>query len=184
MIIGLTGKNGSGKGAVADYLKSKGYEHYSLSDVLRDEARARGLEISRDNLYAIGNELRSALGAGVLAKKVLVKLHGQSNIILDSIRHPAEVEVLRTLKNFKLIVVQASPEVRFERMCQRARENDPTDFKSFLALEEKESQSQTASDQQLDKTLKQADIVIKNDSSLETLNEQVEEFLQEFSPRN
>lgn len=179
MIIGLTGKNGSGKGAVADYLKSKGYQHYSLSDVLRDEARARGLEISRDNLYAIGNELRSQFGAGVLAKKVIEKIHGQTNIILDSIRHPAEVEALRTLENFKLIVVQASPNVRFERMCQRARENDPTDFESFLALEEKESQSQKASDQQLDETLKQADVFIQNDSSLEALNEQVDQFLQE-----
>ena len=123
--------------------------------------------------------MRAEFGAGVLAKKVIEKIHGQTNVILDSIRHPSEVEVLRSLQNFKLIVVQASAKIRFERMSQRARENDPTDFESFLALEEKESQSQNASDQQLDETLKQADVFIQNDSSLEALQEQVDEFLHE-----
>lgn len=38
-LIGLIGPNASGKGEVADYLKKKGYQVYSLSDVLREEAK-------------------------------------------------------------------------------------------------------------------------------------------------
>ena len=66
MIIGLTGKNASGKGEVANYLKTKGFVYYSLSDVLREEATKRGLEHTRDNLINLGNELRKKYGANYL----------------------------------------------------------------------------------------------------------------------
>jgi len=37
MIIGLTGKNASGKGEIARFLQERGFTFMSLSDVLRDE---------------------------------------------------------------------------------------------------------------------------------------------------
>jgi dephospho-CoA kinase len=48
MIIGLTGKNGSGKTEVSEYLKNRGFEYHSLSDEIRNEIRRRGLEITRE----------------------------------------------------------------------------------------------------------------------------------------
>ena len=71
MIIGLTGKNASGKGEVADYLKTKGFVYYSLSDELREEATKRNIEPSRDNLTNLGNELRKKHGPNYLAQKIL-----------------------------------------------------------------------------------------------------------------
>ena len=53
MIIGLTGKNGSGKGEAASFLKERGFHYYSLSDALREEAGKRNLEICRDSLVAL-----------------------------------------------------------------------------------------------------------------------------------
>ncbi len=50
MIIGLTGKNASGKGEVAQYLKTRGFTFYSLSDVLREELKRKKKVISRNNL--------------------------------------------------------------------------------------------------------------------------------------
>ncbi|MCJ7582348.1 MAG: AAA family ATPase, partial [Candidatus Aminicenantes bacterium] len=58
-IIGLTGTNGSGKGAAAEYFISKGYAFFSLSDVIREELKKDGCEPTRDNLIRKGNELRS-----------------------------------------------------------------------------------------------------------------------------
>ncbi|MCX5687163.1 MAG: AAA family ATPase, partial [Candidatus Omnitrophica bacterium] len=74
MIIGLTGANASGKGEVASYLKSKSFEYYSLSDILREEAKARGIESSRENLIRLGNELRERNGPSVLADFVIKKI--------------------------------------------------------------------------------------------------------------
>ena len=62
MIIGLSGKNASGKGVVAEFLKSKGFYFFSLSDVIREEIRERGEEITRQRLIEVGNELRSKHG--------------------------------------------------------------------------------------------------------------------------
>ncbi|MBI2338979.1 MAG: AAA family ATPase, partial [Deltaproteobacteria bacterium] len=69
MIIGLTGKNGSGKGEVAKLLTSSGFIYYSLSDVLRDELKKQGKEVTRENLIEIGNRLRTEGGPSVLADR-------------------------------------------------------------------------------------------------------------------
>lgn len=48
MIIGITGTFAAGKDTVADYLKEKGFEHFSLGEELTDIANERGLAVSRD----------------------------------------------------------------------------------------------------------------------------------------
>jgi len=57
MLIGLTGRNASGKGEVAKYLQKKSFYYYSLSNVIRDEIRLRGEEPTRDRLIIVGNQL-------------------------------------------------------------------------------------------------------------------------------
>ena len=42
----------------ADYLQSKGWQHISLSDMIRAEIRNRKEEINLPNLIRVGNELR------------------------------------------------------------------------------------------------------------------------------
>ena len=113
MIIGLTGKNGAGKGEVARFLKESGYEYHSLSDILREELAARGQKVTREVLIGIGNELRAAYGAGVLAERTIGKLSAEAHAVVDSIRNPFEVEALRRRKNFSLIAVDADPKIRF-----------------------------------------------------------------------
>lgn len=179
MIIGLTGKNGSGKGEAAAYLKKLGYAYHSLSDALRSEAANLGLECTRDHLYELGNQMREAEGAGVLAKRIVKEIEPEKNTIVDSIRHPDEVAVLRKLDNFYLIVVDAPAEIRFERMKHRAREKDPQSLEAFLDLEAKESQSDNPSDQQLQKTLDCGDAVVRNEGALENLYNQIDLFLQD-----
>src|SRR5689334_3930907 len=122
MLIGLTGRNASGKGEVAKYLGTKSFYYCSLSDVIRDEVRSRGESLTRENMIETGNELRQKFGAGVLAHRILQKVEDDKHYIIDSIRNPAEVEALRATKNFKLVRVTAPLEVRFERLRNRARE--------------------------------------------------------------
>jgi dCMP deaminase len=81
MIIGLTGKNGSGKGEVAHFLTQSGFAYHSLSDVLRDELARRKKKVTRRYLVEMGNQLRRAHGAGVLAKKILARLEVDRNYV-------------------------------------------------------------------------------------------------------
>ena len=123
MIIGLTGKNAAGKGELAEYLKSKGFVYFSLSDALRDEATKQGLDHSRDVLIKLGTEMREKLGNGILASKINETIAELKNkdIVVDSIRNPGEIEELRKNNNFILIGVHTDSKIRFERLCEEFR---------------------------------------------------------------
>ncbi len=173
MIIGLTGKNGSGKGEVARFLKERGFEYYSLSDVLRDELKKKKKPVTRDNLITTGNKLRQTHGPDILAKRILEKIEIDRNYVIDSVRHPAEAQALKSRDRFALLNVTASAEARFKRLKKRRREHDPKTLKEFLKLEQLEAKSKVKSDQQLDQTLKLADYEIDNSSSLEDLHQAI-----------
>jgi len=175
MIIGLTGRNASGKGAAADFLRSKGFTFYSLSDVIRDEVRQSGLELTRDNLIAVGRRLRAEKGTGILAEQILHGLESGQNYVVDSFRHPDEVMVFRARPDFSLVAIRASAATRFQRLKQRARESDPDTMEEFLALEEKEASSAVREGQNLTATEELADFVVDNDSSLEILHQHLSE---------
>ncbi len=183
MIIGLTGKNGAGKGEVAKYLQERGFHYYSLSDVLRETAQKEGKEITRDNLVALGNRLRGEKGAGVLAEGIFSRLDPEKNYVIDSVRHPSEVAVLRRRKDFYLIQIKAPQRLRFERLKIRARERDPRTFEEFVALEEREASSAESADQQLDKAIALADFTLDNAAPLKMLQDQARELLLSLSKK-
>jgi dephospho-CoA kinase len=173
-LVGLTGTNGAGKGEAAAYLGRKGYSYLSLSDVLREELAARGLAASRDNLIAVGNELRARFGADVLARRTMDKVRGPA--VIDSIRNPREVECLRRQEGFILIAVDAPIEVRFARTRARGRDESAATLEEFRAKEEIEmAGSETG--QQLARCIELADRRVVNDGTLEELWRKVEECL-------
>lgn len=179
MIIGITGKNGCGKGEVAGFLMESGYEYHSLSDLLRDELLSRGKETSRENLIAIGNEFRAAHGAGALAELVLQRIGIDAHAVVDSIRNPFEVEVLRRRrKDFHLLSIEASPEIRFKRTLLRDREGDPKTYEEFLDVEAREASTSDPTTQQMDRTAEMADAVVYNNGTVEDLREQVRQVVQ------
>lgn len=184
MIIGLTGKNGAGKGEVANILKESGYIYHSLSDAIRDEITKQGNPITREKLIETGNFLRKKGGPSVLADKTLDKLDPEKNYIIDSIRNPAEVISLKRRSDFTLLCVEADEKVRFERIKSRNRENDPVTFQEFVKLEKQELASLDPDKQQLQKTIELADHQVKNDSSLDELKLLVLDLLKTLSKKN
>ena len=173
MIIGLTGKNGSGKGEVARFLRERGFEYLSLSDVIRRELVKRKKRLTRENLVAQGNELRKKFGPDVLAKRTVEQMEMEKNYVVDSIRHPAEAKALKAHNGFALLNVTAPPKVRFERLRARGRENDPRTFGEFKKLERTEGGSSVRSDQQLDRTIGLADYSVRNAGTLKELEDEV-----------
>ncbi|HUV13418.1 MAG TPA: deaminase [Acidobacteriota bacterium] len=173
MILGLTGRNASGKGEAAEFLKSKGFFYYSLSDVIREEIKRRELELTRENLILTGRELRSRFGNGYLAKQILERIDSDKNYVVDSIRHPDEVATFRGLPRFYLLAITATPEVRFDRIKQRGRESDPTELEEFIRLEQREAVRKTDEGQDLDGTEAEADFTVENNDELADLKDKV-----------
>lgn len=177
MIIGLTGTNGAGKTEVSQYLVSRGFAYHSLSDEIREEVKKRGREITREVLTAVGNELRNRFGAGVLAERILVQLGHDRNYVIDSVRNPTEVEVLRRRKGFVLLAVDAKQAVRFERSKLRGREGAARTLEQFIQEEQRELQSEDPASQQLVATRQMADVVVNNDGTMEELQHRLDEML-------
>lgn len=178
MIIGLTGENCAGKGTVAEYLKSKGFLYRSLSDVLREELKAEGKELTRENLIEKGNSLRSEHGPAALAKKTVERLEPGKDYIIDSIRNAAEAQEIKSLPNSTLVYVCAPPETRFERMKARGRENDPQSFEEFQVLEAREMRNEDKSKQSLVEAFVLADSKIENDGTIEELHKKIDVLLK------
>lgn len=181
LVIGITGRNCAGKDSVAETLADRGFERYSLSDVLREELRARGEEITRPALIAVGNELRETEGPGVLARRVQ-DLMQTDRVALVSVRNPFEVECLRKLPRFVLLGVEAPVEVRYERERARGRESAPESLDVFRQLEDRENTSNPHA-QQLDATMALADHVLVNDSTLEAFEARVTQLLESLDDR-
>ena len=179
-IIGLTGRNASGKGTVASFLKESSFVYHSLSDTLRDELKRRNLEESRDNLIMIGNSLREEGGPGILADLMISNLTSLENHIVDSIRNPLEVKSLRreyVNHNFSLISVDARPEIRYERLKQRNRAGDSSSWEEFLAQEKLEERSSDPNKQQIFETINEADYHIDNSGSLSELKNKIRKII-------
>jgi|YelNatPaOPRAMG01_1025707.scaffolds.fasta_scaffold02780_7 dCMP deaminase len=183
LVIGLTGENCAGKSTVADYLKKKGFYFLSLSDILREELKAEGKALTRENLINKGNDLRAKFGPAILAKKTIAKIEKAKdrNYVIDSIRTPGEVEELKKLPNFFLLYITAPPDVRFERIKRRDREEDPKTFEAFLEIEKLEMENAEKTKQNLKATFALADKKIENIGSLSLLYEQVDAALAGLS---
>ena len=174
MLIGLTGRNASGKSTVVNWFSNKGLETSSCSDSIRAWLAEQNIEPTRDALIEGGRELRRKGGAGILAEMLLEILEGKDAVI-DSIRTPGEVKALRKRDDFILIEVRANIESRWERLQRRARAGDPLDKETFIKQEKAEEVARDEAGQALNATAELADIVILNDGTEQELLSDLEE---------
>ncbi|MFP8875846.1 MAG: AAA family ATPase, partial [Myxococcota bacterium] len=179
MILGLSGTNGSGKGEVLRYLEARSFYPLSLSDVIREQLQAEGVKETRERMIETGNAIRAALGAGGLAVRVAERISSDRNYVIDSIRHPEEVAVLRSRSNhFTLLWVDAAEGLRLSRMHARARPGDPETLEELQHLEGRELASPEPHAQQLLAVRELANFQIENASTLEDLHANVQAILE------
>jgi len=176
LIIGITGTLGAGKGTIVDFLvNEKGFSHYSVRGYLLKVIRSRGLEENRDNMVSVANELRKFHGNAYIVEQLyLDAAHSGNNTIIESIRNTGEIEGLRKLGKFILIAVDATPEVRYNRVVFRRSETDRISYEEFLDNEEREMQSTEPSAQNIRACMDLADFNLNNDGSFEELHHQIE----------
>ncbi|MDP7312149.1 MAG: AAA family ATPase [Candidatus Thalassarchaeaceae archaeon] len=181
MLVGLAGRNASGKTTVIDWLKSKGFESNSCSDSIRHWLRSNNREITRDNLIDGGRKLRAMGGPGILAEMLLDFIEEGAKHAVDSIRTPAEVEAFRKRDDFVLVEIRAPRELRWQRLLERGRTGDAETFEQFSIQEEAELVAHDESGQALIATAKMADVVIHNNGDIDDLYKQLDIFMEEYS---
>lgn len=135
-VIGLTGLTNAGKGEVARILhESHGFEHVSLSSVLRDVAQENYGSVERGTLERVYKEL----GEDTLAERVvlLASKSESDRIVIDSIRSTKLLDAVQDAfrPNFSFVGVAAPKSERFRRMQERARSGDPASWEEFIQLD-------------------------------------------------
>jgi len=179
MIIGVAGPNGAGKGEVVRFLAERSFYVYSLSDSIRDVLLERGEKETRERMIETGRELRARHGPGALAERLVGKLEADRNYAIDSIRHPAEVAVLKRHRaHFNLIWVDADPAIRLERLRERGRPGDPQTLDELVDLESRELGSEDPAAQQLNAVRDISDFHLKNEGDLKLLHDAVQRILE------
>jgi dCMP deaminase len=109
----------------------------------------------------------------------LPSLSPDLNAVVDSIRHPAEVEVLRAASpRFRLIWIDADEPARLARIRARGRAGDPESLEELRRLEGLEQGGADPATQQLRAVRALADDVIVNNGSLEELHAQLARLLR------
>ncbi len=182
MRIGVAGFNGAGKTEAVQFFERRSFYSVSLSDVIRRELARDALEPTRENMIQRGRELRERHGPGVLAERAIAGLPSDRHHVIDSIRHPAEVEVLRAAGGFTLLWVEADAHTRFDRSVGRGRAGDGETFERFEELESRELASAASSGQQLLAVAELLDEKVVNDGTLAELEEQLGALLRAVLP--
>lgn len=186
-LIGIAGTNGSGKDTVGHILAEKhGWLFISVTDMLRDECRARGLAVARENLRAISAEWRRAGGLGVLVDKAAAayeKLGGDekfSGLVVASLRNPGEADRVHELGGV-VVWVDAEPWLRYNRIQSANRGRGGEDMKTFDEfLAEQEAEMHHSGDEatlNLAGVKALADTEIFNESDLTTLENSIVDLL-------
>lgn len=176
IVIGITGTLGAGKGTVVEYLvKNKGFKHFSVREYLADILRKKSIEINRESLVNLGNELRKKYGADYIARELYKKARMyEKNSIIESIRTAGEANSLKRRKNFYLFAVDAKPLTRYQRITKRGSETDMISLKKFMADERKEMSSDDPNKQNLSIVIGLADYKLDNNGRIKDLFLQVD----------
>lgn len=181
-IIGITGTLGAGKGTVVEFLvKNKGFLHFSVRGYLVDELVRRGMPVNRDAMVELANELRANNNPAFIVEELLKKASRTgANSIIESIRTPGEIAALRKHPGFVLLAVDANARTRYERILLRNSETDRISFETFIDNENREMYAIDPNKQNLSACIIQADFLILNDKSLNTLHGCIEKFIKKF----
>ncbi len=175
LVIGLTGMPGAGKSLFVEAATELGYAVVTMGDVIREETKKQGLELNPQNVGKVMLQLRQEYGNYVIAEKCVPKIKAQTSqkVIIDGLRSLNEAEIFKTnFKNFKLIAVHASPEIRFVRLSQRGRSDDPKKYDTFHERDMRELSVG------LGNAIAMSEQILVNDNSMESFKTQVKKYLE------
>jgi dephospho-CoA kinase len=175
-VIGVAGMPGAGKATIRQMAEKLGYPAVVMGDEIREEAERRGLKPTPENLGMLMLKLREEKGLGVVAELCVPKIKQSESkiVIVDGIRSLNEIEEFkRHFPNFLLVAIHTSPKARFERLFQRRRSDDPSNWETFMERDSRELSTGLGS------VVATADYLIVNEGTKSQLKRKVRKILKE-----
>jgi len=171
-IIAFTGMPCSGKSEAVQIAKNMKINVFRMGDMVLEEVKNQNLPLDDKHVGAIANQMREKFGKDIWAKKTLDKISKYNKleyIVIDGIRNAEEIETFKKNlgKNFVVIAIVASDELRQKRFLKRGREDDSKEIKDLIQRDKRER------NWGVDSVIASADIVISNQGSLEKLKSEI-----------
>jgi dephospho-CoA kinase len=177
-IIGVVGKNGSGKDEVLKYLRIKySVPFLGTGDIVRGIAVKEGIESTRFNLQEISERYFKQYGQGCFIKMAVeqIQKNGWNISGISGIRSLNDVTILKTMLGGDFILVNiyiTGPRERYNRMVKRVEARDPQSFEQFLILDDNEEKIFRVGE-----AAQHADYSIANDGSLDDLHNAINQLV-------
>ena len=179
-IIAITGMTGTGKAVASSVVEEMDLPVFVCGDVIRKEAKTRGIPATAENLGKLMFEIREKEGKGAVALRLLSKIRSEKGdfVVIEGIRNIEEVKEFR--KYYKVIIlgIHSSPEQRFYRLKQRKRSDDPRNWNDFVDKDERELKVGIGN------VIALSDIMVVNDSTIEKFKEETRRILQNLRNSN
>jgi dephospho-CoA kinase len=184
MIIGVAGHFGAGKDVVVEYLKTKGFTHYSTREFLRKEIDRRGLIPDRDAFRRMGRELREENGPLYIIKSLYEQaVEASGNAVISSIPIVKGAEFIQEQRGIMIGVV-AERSLRYERIHARKSETDFVTYEEWCRQEDLESSDTDPTHQNIPGVLAHADYTLVNNGTLEELHTQIDAVLLKLTTKS
>ena len=124
MIIAVIGMCGSGKSEAVKFLVEHGYKRVYFGEVVMNEMKRLGLEISELNERLTRENLRKEYGMGAMAVKSLPLIEEfikQGNVVIESLYSWEEFKIIKEKFGdiFKLLTIYTTKEIRYARLAKR-----------------------------------------------------------------
>jgi dephospho-CoA kinase len=172
LVIGITGRIGSGKTTVGGYLESKyGFQYLRYSAVLADWL-AKDPE-SKDRLQEIGWQVMAGGTQAELNGRLIAQIRPSGDVAVDGLRHPLDYDTLSKSfpSSFHLIFIDSPAQTRFARLRLKGK------YQAFSSFETADSHPV---EQHIDSLQANAQRVIYNEHSLDNLYAVVDEVVGTF----
>ena len=168
-ILLIAGMPGAGKEELLGVARSMGIPFLRMGDIVREFHASSGTDLT---VGAFANAQREEQGRDVWARRAIERMHGDV-FLVDGCRSMDEVRSYRGLSDDVLIVgIFAPPAARYDRLVRRGREDAPRDVSEFEARDSREM------GWGLSDVLALADVMVLNDSDLETFRENAQRVLE------
>lgn len=168
-ILLIAGMPGAGKEEFLGVARSMGIPFLRMGDIVREFHAESGTGLS---VGAFADSQRKELGKDVWARRALERMHGDL-FLVDGCRSMDEVRSYRGLSDdVRIVGIYASPSDRYERLVRRGRDDAPRDLSDFDARDAREM------GWGLSDVLALADVMVLNDSDLETFHSRVRSVLE------
>src|SRR5580693_5082660 len=117
LVVGITGRIGSGKTTVGRYLQSRyNFQYLRYSEILA-EWLAKDPE-SKAQLQKVGWEVMAGGMQAELNRRLISKIVPSADVAVDGLRHPLDYETLNNSfsGSFRLLYIDSPARIRFERL--------------------------------------------------------------------